>query len=62
MHRIETQSIQVERVDPVFGVLDDEVADGARVGPVEIDRFAPRRPMAVGEEVGCERRFPSGPK
>ena len=51
MRRVEAQSVQAERVNPVFGVLNDEVANGTRVGPVEIDRLAPRRPMSIGEKV-----------
>ena len=42
MHRVKAQSVEMERVDPVFRVLDDEVADGTRVGPVEIDRPRPK--------------------
>ena len=49
--RVEAQSVEVKSADPVFRVLDDEVPNRARVGPVEIDCIAPRRPMAVGEEV-----------
>ena len=51
MHRVEAQSVQAERVDPVFGVLDDEVSNGAGVGPVEIDGLAPQRPVARGGKV-----------
>ena len=52
MHRVEAQPVEVELVDPVFGVLDDEIADRARVRTVVIDRVAPRRLVTAGEKVG----------
>ena len=43
-------------LDPIFGVLDEEVAHGPRVRSVELDRIAPRRLVPAGEEIGRVER------
>ena len=48
---VEPEPVEMEGLDPVFGVLDDESAHRSGIRPVEIDRVAPRRAMAAGEEV-----------
>ncbi len=45
----------MELLDPVGGVAQEELADGARVVAVEVDRLSPLVLVAVGEVVGGER-------
>ena len=49
MHRVQPQAVEVELLDPVEGVVDDEFAHRAAVRPVEVDRRAPWRLVAIGE-------------
>src|SRR6266508_3916171 len=53
VHGIETKSIDVAVGDPVARVLDEIVSDLIAVGPVEIDRRPPRRPISF-REIRCE--------
>src|SRR5262249_3385985 len=48
---VEAQSIEMKFLDPIFGVLDEEVAHGARARSVELDRVAPGRLMPAREEI-----------
>ena len=41
VHSVETKPVEMKLLDPIFGILDKEVADPPGVWPVEIDRFAP---------------------
>ena len=49
---VEAQSVEMEFLDPIFGVLDEEVAHRARIRAVEPDRVAPGGFMPAGEEIG----------
>ena len=44
--------VEMKLLEPIFGVLDEEVAHGPRVRPVKLDRVAPGRLVPAGEEVG----------
>jgi hypothetical protein len=41
LRRVETEAVEVEFLDPVAGVLREELANGPGAGAVEVDRFAP---------------------
>ena len=69
VHRIEAQPVEIVLLEPIERVLDHEVAHRAARVVVVIDRRAPRRVMALGEEIramtagsyprgrnGCRRR------
>ena len=49
---VEAQSVEMKFLDPIFGVLDEEVAHRARIRSVELDRVAPGGFMPAGEEIG----------
>ena len=51
VHGIEAQAVEAILLQPVERVVDEEVAHGAAVLAVEVDRRAPRRVMTVGEEL-----------
>jgi hypothetical protein len=50
---VEPQTIDVVVPQPVQRVVDDEPADLVALATVDVERLAPRRPVAVGE-VGAE--------
>ena len=54
--RVEAQPVEMELLEPIFGVLDEKVAHGARVGSVKLDRVAPWRLVPAGEEFGRVER------
>ena len=49
MHRVEAKRVDVKVTNPMKRVLDEVVAHFVAVGSVEIQRFAPRRPVSLGE-------------
>ena len=49
--RVETQSVEIEFVQPVKRVVNEEITYDARAPPVEIDRRAPWRGMRRIEEL-----------
>ena len=49
---VETKPVEMKLLNPIFGVLDEEVAHRPRVGSVELDRIAPGRFVSAGEEIG----------
>ena len=51
MDGVEPKPVEMKLFDPIFSVLDEEVAHGSRLGPVKLDRVAPWRLVPVGEEV-----------
>ena len=53
VHRIQPESIEVKFLEPVERVVNEEVAHRARVRTIEVDAGAPRRVMAVREELRC---------
>jgi len=48
VHGVEPQAVDVVVLEPLRGVLDDELAHGAAVVTVEVECVAPRRAMPVG--------------
>ena len=54
--RVQAQAVEVEFVDPVGGVLDEQLARRAGVVAVEVQRRAPLVRVAIGEVVGREAR------
>ena len=46
---VQPEAVDVELADPVPGVLDEVTPHARAVGPVEVDRGAPGRLVAVGE-------------
>src|SRR5437762_11879273 len=55
MNRIEPQAIEMELLNPVESVMDDKLAHRAAVGPVKIDRGAPRCAMTIGKGLRRDR-------
>src|SRR5580692_10178224 len=53
MNGIEAEGVKVIFIEPVKRVVNEEIADRAAVGSVEVDGVAPRRVMTVGEELWC---------
>ena len=53
---VEAKPVQMKLLDPIFGVLDEEVAHGARVRPIKLDGIAPGRFVPAGEEIGRVER------
>ena len=51
VRRVQAEAIEAKNFDPVLGVLDHEVTNRPRACAVEIDRVAPGRAVAIGEEV-----------
>ena len=49
---VEAEAVEVKLLDPVAGVLDEELARGGGVVPVEVDGVAPFVLVAVGEVTG----------
>ncbi len=49
---VESKPVEMKLLNPIFGVLDEEVAHRPRVGSVELDRIAPGRFVSAGEETG----------
>ena len=49
---VEAKPVEMKFLDPIFGVLDEEVAHRARVRPIKLDRIAPRGFVPAGEEIG----------
>ena len=49
---VEAEAVEVELLDPVAGVLDEELARRGGVVPVEVDGVAPLVLVAIGEVVG----------
>src|SRR5680860_242199 len=49
MNRIQAQAVQVKLFDPVACVGNEELPHRAAALAVEVDRFPPRRVVAVGE-------------
>ena len=48
---VEAQPVEMKLLKPIFGVLDEEIAHGARVGSVKLDRIAPGRLVPAREEI-----------
>ncbi len=55
VHRVEAQAVEAVLAQPVQRVLDEELAHGAGALAVDVDRRAPRRVVALGEEVAREQ-------
>jgi hypothetical protein len=51
VHRVEAQAVEVILLEPVEGVVDEEIPHGARPGAAEVDRGAPWGPMGRVEEL-----------
>src|SRR5436853_331881 len=49
VHGVDAQRIDVKLLDPLQGVVDEEPAHVVAVRPVEVQRRAPRRLVAVGK-------------
>ena len=49
---VEAKPVEMKFLDPIFGVLGEEVADRAGVRSVKLDRIAPGRFVPAGEEIG----------
>src|SRR5262245_14859195 len=49
MRRIQSQGINVKLLERIKRVRDKELAHRPAIGPVEVDRLAPRRAVATGE-------------
>src|SRR5580698_5152389 len=47
---IETQSVEMKRLDPILSGADDEFTDRSRVLAVEVDRVTPRRLVPLGKK------------
>ena len=50
--RVEAKPVEMKFLNPILGVLDEEVADRAGFRSIELDRIAPRRFVPAGEEIG----------
>src|SRR2546426_2264801 len=61
---VKTQAIEVILFQPVKRIVNEEIADGATTGTVEIDSIAPRRAMASGKKLGSvgAQVIPFGPE
>ena len=55
VHGVKTQPVEVKFLEPVEGVVHDEIAHRRRARPVIIDRRAPGRVVPLGEEIGRDR-------
>src|SRR5262249_37530142 len=49
VNRVQPKAIEVALAHPVEGVVDEIAADFVALWPIEVDRFTPRRAVAVGE-------------
>ena len=49
MHGVQAQAVEVVIAQPHLRVLDAKIAHRCRVSPVEVDRVAPGRAVAIGE-------------
>src|SRR3546814_13998867 len=52
MNRVEAEAVHVKFLEPVERVVDEEFADRPTLGILEVDRGAPGRAIALGEEAG----------
>jgi hypothetical protein len=56
MDGVESKTVEMKLLDPIQGVMDDEIAHRRAVRAVVVDRVAPRRCMTIGEERGSKQR------